>query len=56
MRADALPEGTFARRDFKPAERNEILRICERWGWREEAVSLGDVAVEQEVIEPCWPA
>lgn len=55
MRADVLLPGIVARRDLSPAERREILRVCERWGWAEEAAALAAVAVEQEAMEPSWP-
>lgn len=55
MRADAVPPGTVARRELVLTERREILRICERWQWTEEAAALGTLAVEQEAMEPCWP-
>lgn len=55
MRADSLPPGSVSRRKLLPAERREILRICERWRWVDEAASLGQDAIEQEAMEPYWP-
>lgn len=55
MRADVLLPGIVARRDLASSERREILRLCERWGWSEEAAALGTVASEQEAMEPNWP-
>ena len=55
MRADAVLPGTVTRRELTSSARSEILRICERWGWSEEAAALGALAVEQEAMEPCWP-
>ncbi|CAN5919738.1 DUF2220 family protein [soil metagenome] len=55
MRADAVLPGTVARRELVPSARSEILRICERWGWGDEAAALGTMAVEQEAMDPCWP-
>lgn len=56
MRANAVPPGTVARRELAAPERREILRICERWQWADEAAALGSLAVEQEAMEPSWPA
>ena len=56
MRADVSMPGTVARRELVPSEQREILRICERWRWTDEAMALGLIAVEQEAMEPCWPA
>lgn len=55
MRADAVLPGTVTQRELAPSARREILRVCERWGWGEEAAALGALAVEQEAMEPCWP-
>ncbi|RDD91639.1 hypothetical protein DTW89_16940 [Acidovorax sp. BoFeN1] len=55
MRANAVLPGTVTRRELVPSARREILRICERWEWSEEAAALGALAVEQEAMEPCWP-
>ncbi|MBX3656501.1 MAG: hypothetical protein KF686_20175 [Ramlibacter sp.] len=55
MRADQALPGIVARRELGAAERREILRLCERWGWLDEAAALGSVATEQEAMEPIWP-
>jgi len=55
MRADAVLPGTVTRRELALSARREILRVCEHWGWGEEAAALGALAVEQEAMEPCWP-
>lgn len=55
MRADAVLPGTVTQRELAPSARREILRVCDRWGWGEEAAALGALAVEQEAMEPCWP-
>ena len=55
MRADAVLPGTVTRRELALSARREILRICECWGWGEEAAAIGALAVEQEAMEPCWP-
>lgn len=53
MRADT--SGTVARRVLVSSERSEILRICDRWQWIDEAATLGSFAVEQEAMELSWP-
>jgi len=55
MRTDTLLSDTVARSELGPAARREILTICERWGWSDEAAALGSLAVEQEAMDPSWP-
>jgi hypothetical protein len=44
-----------AARTLTKSEASEIRRICDRWGWDDEASGLGTVAVEQESLPVFWP-